>query len=249
MPMRARGKILLAAAVIGGMLALCRAQNQPDMPAIVSVSVNGNPLKIPQAYFPDWGRMRPGETKTDALVVVAEWPGMKPFTEQDDDRPVYISLHDELSILIDPAGENTVSEQSAFLRRVSADWLEKRVPAGERFGLLRFVYKDIEQFKHTGRDEYGAQELFLAPSQARPETLITCSPDFEPDPDTEAAAQLRKAGEFVKNPRCEQDFFVPGMQNVRVNVSYFRIHLKDWKRIQESVVRLLQSFKNFQARN
>jgi hypothetical protein len=237
-------KKLIAAAVVMAAVVLCSGPGR-QLPAVVTVAVNGNPLKIPQAFFPSWGRMRPGEVETDALALSASWPTMSPFVEPDDDdeRPVYVSHYKLLGILIDPAGSNTASAQHGFLRRLSKEWLEDRIPAGERFGLLRFVYKDIEQFKRTGNDAYGGKDLYLAPSLEEPETLITCSPEFEPDPDSEQATQMRQAGEFVKNPGCDQDFFVPGMQNVRVKVHYFRAHLKDWKRIQASVVQLLQSFQ------
>lgn len=230
-------------AVILVALTLNEPLSHDSIHTVVSVTVNGNHFMIPQDYLPRWGKLRPKETKTVALNLEAIWPAMAPFIDPEDNGSIYTRYHDKLGILIDPAGSNTEKEQQDFLRKISEGWLNKRVSAGEKFGLARFVYKNIEQVKRSGTTAtYDAQDVFIASSLDKMETMIICSPEFEPDPDSETAAQMRRAGKFVANPGCEQHFFVPSMKNIRVQVNYFRTHLKDWKKIQQSVVQLLHSF-------
>jgi hypothetical protein len=201
--------------------------------------LNGQRIFLPIAYIPprERGLYRDGDS-TDALRIEAVLPGLAPFVDPEDNSPVFDRYRDEISILIGPAGVNSDDEQRELLANYAKDWLENRSEAGQRFGLQRFVLGPGAQSAFVHNDVY----LNLGAGSDR--ALINCTPDSVPDPESPEAAELRRKRELVRNPMCEHTFFSPKLRKSVIHVTYFRRHLPNWRGIQSSVLRFIDSLSD-----
>ncbi|TFW33650.1 hypothetical protein E4O92_06560 [Massilia horti] len=205
----------------------------------IVIWLNGQRIFLPIAYIPprERGLYQDGHG-TDALRIEAVLPTLAPFVDPEDNSPVFDRYRDEISILIGPAGVNSEAERRELLASYAKDWLESRSKEGQRFGLQRYVLEPGARSAFVHNDVY--LNLGPGPDQA----LINCTPDSVPDPESPEAAQLRRKGELVKNPMCEHTFFSPRLPKSVIQVSYFRRHLPNWRGIQASVLKFIDSLSD-----
>ena len=99
----------------------------------------------------------------------------------------------------------------------------------ERFG-LKHVGVDFSAYPDLAPDAYRHyRDIYYTPELgSKLETYISCHPD-----------EVKYSKRF--SPSCEH-FFVFEPLNALVKVSYRRVYLKDWKKIQAAVSDLLHSF-------
>ncbi len=218
----------------------------PEQAPIITNIVKGYRFDIPQEYIPRWGK--DGQVVTPTMLLEATWPTMQPYIDPEDNTPVIIRSRNEISIRVTEGfmqlNETDIAGQRyEYFRSISEPWLKERIPVESRFGLLRFIYKNLASVERSGTlATFSASDLYLYPSIEKIEGMLLCGPEFEPDPFSERAKQMVKEGKFVKNPDCTHDFYMPEM-NLNIHVRYQRVHLQDWQAIQEKVIALLRSFK------
>ncbi|KAB8042126.1 hypothetical protein [Janthinobacterium aquaticum] len=228
------------------LLAWCAVQSEKP-PELLGMRINGNPMIVPVSYIPRYQRGWYGQgMATKGLYILAQWTDgtMQPFVSPESNTPIWFTYHDKYSILL----RNVPNETFPARRKLATFYASIRLPNrhadGWRYGLLRLVHNDVEQREREhALSTFAEQDLYLYPSHDQIETMITCDPDFFPNPYTERAYALQKRGKFVINPMCSHDMFMHDLKNTQIEISYFRVHLPRWREIEEAVRALLQSFK------
>lgn len=207
----------------------------------LDVEINGNSMRVPKTLLPAVDR-KLSSVKDDSLRIEVDWPSMKAFRDFDDISPVSVKYRDMVSILIGPLTTSDPISNKESMRLIVEDWVQAREPAGEKFGLRRFVRRDISTLEKSGTLSFDANDLYIYKSLSDIETYIVCVPGINPEPGTAQAKEWKASGRLPLVPYCQQHFVLPG-QNLQVQVSYRRLHLQDWMKIQLSVINLIQSFE------
>lgn len=216
-------------------------------PEMLGMRINGNPMIVPVGYIPRYERGWYGQgLETQGLSISAQWTDgpMQPFVSPENNTPIWFTYHDNYSILLSHVPNETFAERRKLATFYASIRLPNRHADGWRYGLLRLVHNDVEQREREhDLSTFTEQDLYLYPSRDQIETMITCTPDFFPNPYTERAYALQKRGRFVLNPMCSHDMFMHDLKNTQIEISYYRVHLPRWREIEEAVRALLQSFK------
>lgn len=228
----------------------------------VEVALGPSRFKIPANYFDN--QIGPfGE----GLSLKLEWPGMEPTQPGARAAPRTNDFRREISVSVDfidrlpIAGamarrvtNDAVTPEGSLERRDPTERLELRVPKPDRMGLTPY---DIDQ------------NLLVAYAKAyevkfgRPHHR---NPAFEPDwyvaraDDGEIStfikcdnAHHRGDGVTLEGDRVISEdrvvaagcthYFVDLQNNLSISLSYKRVFLKDWKRMEEAVRRVLKQYR------
>ena len=239
------GKIFLGFFSVA-ILAWCILPRDPP-PTELRMTLHGNKLLVPVAYIPwtERGWYRQDRAVNDGLGLDAEWKDgkLRPFIDPQDNTAIWISHQDEVSILIQRFGNNTLEEKYQLAEHFTSIWMPNRRPMAQRYGLRRYEHNNLAlREKEDVITAFYEQDLYLHPSRERTETQIVCDADIFPDPGTERANALEKRGKFVINPRCSHEIFLHGLRNSHIQIGYFRSHLPEWQAIEQAVVELCNSF-------
>ena len=241
---KSTGKIVLA---MFCMVALAwRAMPRKALPTELHMTVNGNHLLVPVDYIPRHMRNLYDQAGSRrGLLLQAEWKDGKllPFIDPQDNTAIWISHQNEISILIQRFGNNTLEQKYQLSQHFASIWMPNRRQMAKRYGLKRYEHNNLAQReKEDVITAFYEQDLYLYPSRERIETQIVCDADFFPDPGTERASALEKRGKFVINPLCSHDIFLHRLRDSHIEIGYFRSHLPEWQAIEQAVVELLDSF-------
>lgn len=213
------------------------AQATPTADESVSIILDGVSMRVPVAYIPvaERGIYR-SDRSSDGLRIQAALPEMTPYDVREDNRPVFDRYKDEISILISPVRHSSKESRHDFFENYEKVWLRNRMKSGDRFSLSRFVLRP-----HT-LSPLGDDDVYLSPVSENDRTMIFCTSENVPDPTSAEANHAGREKQLIRNPLCNQLFFLPKYGNMMIRVSYFRRNLKYWKKIQNSVTNLLYSF-------
>ena len=211
--------------------------------SVVHVYVNGIGMAVPVYYIPGmeggWYHFR---HETRALRISIKWPTMYPFIDPGDDSPTEFRYRSKIDILLDPAPAASDAERHTILKKISSHWLIGRHRETREFGLMKF--SRTNPLAHNESGWVGGiddGDVYVYPSLDKMVTFIRCSPDFEPGSSDDVTAVRRPKVTRALVPWCEQNFFMPRL-NLRLTLSYRRTQLKQWREIQERVVKLIRSF-------
>jgi hypothetical protein len=213
------------------------AQATPAANESISIILDGVSMRVPVAYIPvaERGIYR-SDQPSNGLRIQATLPEMTPYDVHEDNRPVFDRYKDEISILISPVRNASKESRRLFFENYENVWLRDRMKEEGRFSLNRFVLRP------RARSPLGDDDVYLSPASEDDKTMIFCTSENVPDPTSAEASRARREKQLVKNPLCNQLFFLPKYGNIMIRVSYFRRNLKNWKKIQNSASNLLYSF-------
>lgn len=236
-------------------------QEHGEPPTHLPIILGGYRFNIPLNYIPWRERPRgpyPYAMDLQAARLTVTWPSMEPFVDPEDNSPVAIRSRNELGILIDRSFVQVTDlkkQRHWFFKSTFEEWMGRgtHVKLDNRYGLQRYVDRrfigktinEIESIpelsKAYGLASLWADDLYVSPSVDKMETIIQCMPETEPDPFSEEANRRKQEEKLVRNPMCQQNFYFPE-KNLYIKLSYMRVHLPEWRRIQDRVITLLRSF-------
>lgn len=235
--------------------------------APVEVKLGPNTFKIPSNYFDSQLGPWPGE----GITLVIEWPDMKPTSPGARVDPRTNDFRKEITALVDyinrvpietllavNASTDRVTAPGSMNARDPRDRLDLRVAQPDVMGLTPYAIDETKMAAFS--KEYEAQEgkppvrnpafekdwYVARDAKGQLTTFIKCdSHKFIPNDGARLEGSeivTDMVGDDSRIADCTQ-YFVDIENKLSFSVYYYRVYLKDWKRIQETFLDLLKRSK------